>query len=106
MLLYYRRKSVRRFVELPFQYNFIPSKHRLENDLKAQTRSVFRRRGFPFLYFLSGFLRSNISNKRSKTVRGGVSEFGSTCSGGFHVLHETCGTHLYFLCQAMLLLRD
>ena len=74
-------------------------------DLKAQTRSVFRRR-CPFLYFLSGFLTLNISNKRSKTVRGGVSEFGSTCSGGFHVLHETCGTHPYFLCQAMLLLRD
>ena len=75
-------------------------------DLKAQTCSVFRKREYPFLYFLSGFPRLNISNKLSTTVRGRVSEFGSTCSGGFHVLHETCGTQPYFLCQAMLLLRD
>ena len=29
---------------------------------------------------------------------GGEPEFGLTCTGGFHSLHETCGTLPYFLC--------
>ena len=61
-------------------------------NLEAQARSVFFEKEDTL----------NILNRRSTTVRGGVSEFSLTCTGGFYSLHETCGTCgtlPYFLCS-------